>query len=109
MNEKTIAAALALAFTAGVFAQSTELSALRVTATPIVEDNRIDAFSSLRTVVGEDQVREENAVDLASALRRTPGVQISRFNPVGAFGGSEGGAIFVRGLGAKHSVLNNAA
>jgi iron complex outermembrane receptor protein len=84
-----------------VFAQSTELPALRVTAPPIVEDNRVDAFSSVRTVVGEDQVRDQNAVDLASALRRTPGVQISRFNAVGAFGGDEGGAVLIRGLGAS--------
>ena len=51
-------------------------------------------------MVGEEQVRHLNAQDLPSALRRTPGVTISRYNPVGSFGGAEGGAIFVRGLGS---------
>ncbi|MEQ1783652.1 MAG: TonB-dependent receptor [Hyphomonadaceae bacterium] len=67
----------------------------------IIQENAIDAFGSLTTVVSNEQVRDLNAVDLPSALRRTPGVVISRFNPVGSFGGEEGGAIYVRGLGAS--------
>lgn len=49
--------------------------------------------------VSEQQIEELNAQDLASALRRTPGVVISRHNPVGAFGGGDGGAVFIRGMG----------
>jgi len=67
----------------------------------IIQENATDAFGSLSTVVSSEQVRDLNAVDLPSALRRTPGVVISRFNPVGSFGGEEGGAIYVRGLGAS--------
>ncbi|MCP6082478.1 Plug domain-containing protein, partial [Klebsiella pneumoniae] len=29
------------------------------------------------------------------------GVTVSRFNPVGAFGGAEGGAVYIRGMGAS--------
>lgn len=67
----------------------------------IIQENAVDTFGSLSTVVSGEQVRDLNAVDLPSALRRTPGVVISRFNPVGSFGGEEGGAIYVRGLGAS--------
>lgn len=67
----------------------------------IIQENATDAFGGLTTVVSNDQVRDLNAIDLPSALRRTPGVVISRFNPVGSFGGEEGGAIYVRGLGAS--------
>ncbi len=33
-------------------------------------------------------------------LREAPGVVVSHFNPVGSFGGGEGGAVFIRGMGA---------
>ncbi len=76
-----------------------ELDTVEVIANPIIEENHLDEFSSTSSVVGEDQLRDQNAVDLASALRRTPGVQITRFNPVGAFGGAEGGGVLIRGMG----------
>lgn len=82
-------------------AQTATLPPVSVSAAPIIEAQRIDAFASLSTVVGEQQLRELNALDLSSALRRTPGVAVSRFNPVGSFGGDEGGAVYVRGLGAS--------
>ncbi len=94
-----VASAAWLAFAA--HAQTTELQRVEVTGTPIIESNRTDAFGSLSTEIGESQVRELNAIDLSSALRRTPGVTVSRFNPVGSFGGDEGGAVYVRGLGAS--------
>ena len=77
------------------------LETLQVVARPIIEENQLDTFSSMSSVVTEDQLRDQNAVDLASALRRTPGVQIPRFNPVGSFGGSEGGGVIIRGMGAS--------
>jgi len=77
------------------------LEKIVVTGSPIIESSRIDAFGSLTTEVGASQVRDLNALDLSSALRRTPGVIVSRFNPVGSFGGDEGGAVYVRGLGAS--------
>lgn len=76
-----------------------ELESTEVVASPIIEENHLDEFSDVSAIITEDQIRDQNAVDLASALRRTPGVQISRFNPVGAFGGNEGGGVFIRGMG----------
>lgn len=92
---------LALAPLALAHAEQTpaELEANEVVANPIIEENRLDEFSDVSALVTEEQIRDQNAVDLASALRRTPGVQISRFNPVGAFGGNEGGGVFIRGMG----------
>lgn len=77
------------------------LDTMQVVAKPIIEENQLDAYASLSSIVTEDQLRDQNAVDLASALRRTPGVQITRFNPVGSFGGGEGGGVFIRGMGAS--------
>lgn len=67
----------------------------------VIDGNVTDPFASLTTVVTDEQVRDLNALDLSSALRRTPGVTVSRFNPVGSFGGDEGGAIYIRGFGAS--------
>jgi iron complex outermembrane receptor protein len=95
------AQAVLLCAAAAVQAQTAQLPAVTVTASPVIEANRVDRFGSLATEVTEAQLRELNALDLASALRRTPGVVVSRFNPVGSFGGDEGGAVYVRGLGAS--------
>lgn len=81
--------------------QPVELEPLSVVASPIIEENHLDLFSSMSSVVTETQLRDQNALDLASALRRTPGVEITRFNPVGSFGGNEGGGVFIRGMGSS--------
>ena len=80
---------------------SEPLDEVVVTARAVIDSNSVDSQSGLTTVVTEAQLRDLNALDLSSALRRTPGVAVSRFNPVGSFGGSEGGAVYVRGLGAS--------
>lgn len=72
-----------------------------VVESPLVDVASFDRFGGSQTVVSSDQIEALNAVDLAAALRRTPGVTISRFNPVGSFGGAEGGAVFVRGTGSS--------
>jgi iron complex outermembrane receptor protein len=72
-----------------------------VTANPVIESVQLDAFSTTSALVTEEQLRDQNAVDLAAALRRTPGVQISRFNPVGSFGGEQDGMVLIRGQGAS--------
>lgn len=66
---------------------------------PIVEENRLTPLASEVTTVTAQQIEQLNAHDLESALRRTPGVVISRHNPVGSFGGGEGGAVFSHGMG----------
>jgi len=100
-----IAIAASLTCSGTAFSQATQpevqLPPVVITASPIIESNRTDAFGSLSTEVTASQVRDLNALDLSSALRRTPGVTVSRFNPVGSFGGDEGGAVLVRGLGAS--------
>ncbi len=98
---KTPIALALLVLAATAQAQTGSLQPVVVTAHPVVEEISLDAFSANSALVGQDQLRDQNAVDLASALRRTPGVQISRYNPVGAFGGDQGGAVFIRGMGVS--------
>ncbi len=68
---------------------------------PIIEGNRTDPLAGQVTTVTQEQIAALNAQDLPSALRMTPGVIISRFNPIGSFGGGEGGAVFIRGHGGS--------
>jgi len=75
-------------------------ASITVEDSPIVESSRIDVSGSLVTTVAEQQIDDLYAQDLTSALRRVPGVVISRYNPVGAYGGGDGGAIFIRGHGS---------
>lgn len=77
------------------------LSEIVVTASPIIEENEVTRLGSKVTLITKDQIADLNAMDLTSALRRVPGVVISRHNPVGSFGGGEGGAIFIRGHGSS--------
>lgn len=70
-------------------------------ALPLTSWSGLTPLAGQVTSVSERQIEELNAQDLASALRRTPGVVISRHNPIGAFGGGDGGAVFIRGLGAS--------
>lgn len=74
---------------------------VEVVATPIIEANRVEPHAGQVTTVTKQQIEDLNAQDLPSALRMTPGVVISRHNPVGSFGGAEGGAIFIRGHGSS--------
>lgn len=85
---------VSLAWSMGAQAQeaAAPVPTVLISASPIVEQQSTDAFGASRTDVGSTQIRELNALDLSSALRRTPGVAVSRFNPVGSFGGDEGGA-----------------
>lgn len=107
MHRKHSAWTFALASASLLAAQASQgqtaasLPSVVITARPVVEEVGVDAFSATSAVVGQDQLRDQNAVDLAAALRRTPGVQISRYNPVGAFGGDQGGAVFIRGMGVS--------
>jgi iron complex outermembrane receptor protein len=73
---------------------------VEVTAPPILAGTTVDRYAQSVATVSQRQVEELNAQDLTAALRRVPGVTVSRFNPIGAFGGAEGGALFVRGHGS---------
>ena len=72
-----------------------------VTGTPIIEGNRLTPLAGQVTTVSQDQLKELNAQDLQGALRETPGVVVTHYNPVGSFGGGQGGAVFIRGMGAS--------
>jgi iron complex outermembrane receptor protein len=78
-----------------------ELDEICVVSTPIIEGNVVDRYAGQKTLVTEEQVNNLNAQDITAALRESPGVNISRYNPVGSFGGGEGGAIFIRGMGSS--------
>ncbi|MEY2632202.1 MAG: hypothetical protein RIR00_856, partial [Pseudomonadota bacterium] len=77
------------------------LGEVSVLATPIVEANHIGDFSGFSTTVSAEQIRDLGALDLAAALRMTPGVQISRYNEVGSYSGDQGGNVYIRGLGVS--------
>ena len=81
--------------------EAVQLEEIRVISSPIIEGNLVDAYGSVSTIVTEDQIKHLNAQDIGTALRRTPGVTISRYNPIGSFGGAEGGGIFIRGMGSS--------
>jgi outer membrane cobalamin receptor len=87
----------------GTRADETEfvLEDVVVTGHAVIEGNEINRLGSQVTVVTEQQIIDLNAQDLTSALRRVPGVIISRHNPIGSFGGGEGGAVFIRGQGSS--------
>jgi iron complex outermembrane receptor protein len=94
---------LLLALTAPAAAEEKEarLETVEVVATPIIEGNRITDYASEVTVVTGKQIENSGAMDLPSALRRVPGVNISRYNLIGSYGGAEGGAVYIRGMGAE--------
>ncbi|MDI6616734.1 MAG: TonB-dependent receptor plug domain-containing protein, partial [Syntrophaceae bacterium] len=81
--------------------QQVQMGEVIVTASPIIEGNDVNSYGSQVTSVSKEQISDLNAQDLPSALRRVPGVIVSRHNPVGSFGGGEGGAIFIRGQGSS--------
>jgi len=73
---------------------------ITVTATPILERIHVETLAGSVTTVGRRQIEDLNAQDIASAVRRVPGLAISRYNPIGSYGGGDGGAAFVRGQGS---------
>ena len=92
-----LALAASLIVAGNVHAQS--LPNVIVTAKPDIAEVEIDKFSAVSAVVTEETIRDLHAADLSSALRNTPGTQITRYAPVGSFNGDQGGSIFIRGMG----------
>lgn len=70
-----------------------------VTASPITDYERVAKDGANSAVVGRQQIERLSATDLPTALRQVPGVSISRYSPVGAYGGGQGGSVYVRGAG----------
>lgn len=100
MKYNKLTLAISMVFASNLYAQDTvDLPNINVIANPLIEETHLDAYSSTSSIVTQDQIRDRNAVDIASALRTTPGVEISRYNPVGGYGGDQGGGVYIRGLG----------
>ena len=70
-----------------------------VTASPITQKESISKDGIETTVVSDSQLHNLNAQDIQSALRQVPGITISRYAPIGSYGGAQGGSVYVRGLG----------
>lgn len=76
------------------------LPALEIRDRYLQPETRISLDSGLSSVLASEDWLRIGASDLAGALRRVPGVTISRYNVVGSYGGSDGGAVFIRGHGS---------
>jgi len=72
---------------------------ITVTASPIEEESSLDNVGGRVDTVTAEQIENLNAQDLATALRRVPGVVTTRYNAIGSYGGADGGAVFIRGHG----------
>lgn len=88
-----------LLLSAVVASGAQETEPLVVIAPPLLEEERVTVFGGSVTEVGREQMDNAGAQDLPSALRRLPGVGISRYSLLGAFGGADGGSIYIRGRG----------
>ena len=66
----------------------------------VTENENVGDDGSVVSIIGEGQIEKLDAKELTTALRRVPGVNISRFNPLGSYGGGDGGSIFIRGQGS---------
>jgi len=79
----------------------TVLEDITITDRPIIQGNQTDIYGSTKTVITQEQINDLNAQDLETALKMTPGVSMSRYNPIGSFGGADGGGVFIRGMGSS--------
>ena len=85
--------------TAQTETNATSETRIEVTASPIADFERTLKDGANQVVIGRAQLDRLNANDLPTALRQVPGVAISRYSPVGAYGGGDGGSVYVRGAG----------
>ena len=95
--------AVFLAFSAAAEEASTNavanLGSVKVTARPVTQEESVSADGCETTVLSRAQLAALNAQDLQTALRQVPGVTISRYAPIGSYGGGQGGSVYVRGAG----------
>ncbi|MBU4366830.1 MAG: Plug domain-containing protein, partial [Verrucomicrobia bacterium] len=83
-----------------VQASNSNVTEILVTASPITAYETVREDGGSVSVVGRKQIERLDARELSTALRSVPGVTISRLDPLGAYGGAEGGSIYIRGEGA---------
>ena len=95
----TALAALPLIAAWGATNAVSVLPTVTVVATPITQEESVAKDGADSTTVSRDQLAQLNAQDLQTALRQVPGVTVSRYAPVGSYGGAQGGSVYVRGMG----------
>lgn len=95
-----VAGALLLGNTIWAQGVSNTIPEILVTASPITQDENIGPDGGNMSVIGRAQIERLDAKDLPTALRQVPGVAISRYNPLGSYGGEAGGSVYIRGEGA---------
>lgn len=100
LSHAACAVACSLFGTEAARAQDIALPPVEVTAHPIIQNVVVDPYSGTSAVITDDQIRDQNSLDLPSAMQNTPGTEISRFNPVGSYAGDQGGRVFIHGLGS---------
>ncbi|MFO7936159.1 MAG: TonB-dependent receptor plug domain-containing protein [Kiritimatiellia bacterium] len=72
---------------------------IEVSASPITDTEKVEKDGADSVIIGHEQMEDMSATDLPTALRQVPGVTISRYSPVGAYGGAQGGSVYIRGAG----------
>ncbi len=76
-----------------------ELPPVVVTASPVTQAESISRDGAETVLVSRKQLARLNAQDIQTALRQVPGVTISRYAPIGSYGGAQGGSVYIRGMG----------
>lgn len=76
-----------------------ELAPVTVVASPITQEERVTSDGGETVVLARSQLGVLNAQDVQTALRQVPGLTISRYAPVGSYGGGQGGSVYIRGAG----------
>ena len=75
------------------------LPVIEVWATPVTQTESVSPDGAEETVITRRQLESLNAQDLQTALRQVPGMTISRYSAIGSYGGSQGGSVYIRGVG----------
>ncbi len=95
-----VAGSLLLGGSMGAQGATNAPTEILVTASPITQHEKVGPDGGPVSVIGRAQLERLNAQELTTALRQVPGVAISRYNPLGSYGGEHGGSVYIRGQGA---------
>ena len=77
----------------------TELPPVKVVASPVTHEEWIQEGGSELVLLSPAQLGVLNAQDVQTAIRQVLGVTISRYAPIGSYGGGQGGSVYLRGAG----------
>ena len=72
---------------------------ITVVGSPIARKEYVTQDGAEVVELAAEQLGRLTAQDLPTALRHVPGVAVSRYSPIGAYGGAQGGSVYVRGTG----------